>query len=295
MAHLSTPAIARQLGALFDDGSLVGLSDRQLIERFNHRRDEAAFAAWWRGMARWCWASAASSWATAISPRTPSRPSSSCWRQGPSLRDPDRLGTWLYGVALRTARKARARLARQRIEGRGMSWTPWSDPSSRGPARDHALLGRDQADVLHGEIDRLPGMTSVRPSCSAISRGSRSTRRRRLDAQPARSAAGWPAPAKSSACRSPAAAIVLPGAALAAMLDSRPATASVSPHLCDLTARAAIRFAARLAITSTAAALAQEVLRAMTIHRLRTTLATLLFLAALAAGGGYSVAVAGPG
>ncbi len=34
---------------------------------------------WWRGTGRWCWASAVSSSATATTPRTPSRPSSSSW------------------------------------------------------------------------------------------------------------------------------------------------------------------------------------------------------------------------
>ena len=35
-------------------------------------------------------------------------------RGAQSVRDPDLLGNWLYGVALRTARKAKVRLARQR-------------------------------------------------------------------------------------------------------------------------------------------------------------------------------------
>src|SRR5205807_7999738 len=35
-------------------------------------------------------------------------------RKAGTLRQPERLGPWLYGVALRTARKARARTARRR-------------------------------------------------------------------------------------------------------------------------------------------------------------------------------------
>ena len=35
-------------------------------------------------------------------------------RKAGSIRDPDLLGNWLYGVAVRTARKARGRLARLR-------------------------------------------------------------------------------------------------------------------------------------------------------------------------------------
>ena len=44
-------------------------------------------------------------------------------RKARSLRDPDRLATWLYGVALRTARKARTRLAAGAGTNRGTSWT----------------------------------------------------------------------------------------------------------------------------------------------------------------------------
>src|SRR5579875_1503542 len=41
-------------------------------------------------------------------------------RRAPALREPELLGNWLYGVALRTARKARTRdTRRQRAEERG--------------------------------------------------------------------------------------------------------------------------------------------------------------------------------
>ncbi len=34
MTHVTTPSLVRQIGALFDGGSVAGLSDRQLIDRF---------------------------------------------------------------------------------------------------------------------------------------------------------------------------------------------------------------------------------------------------------------------
>ena len=43
---------------LFDEGTLTGLTDAQLVERFLDRRDEGAFAALVRGTARWSWRSA---------------------------------------------------------------------------------------------------------------------------------------------------------------------------------------------------------------------------------------------
>ena len=110
--------VLRQLGALFTTGSAAGIPDSQLLERFILRRDEFAEAAF----------------------------ASLVARHGPMvmkvcrsiLRDPhdaddafqatfmllavkagrignrQLLGNWLYGVALRTAMKARSRAARRR-------------------------------------------------------------------------------------------------------------------------------------------------------------------------------------
>jgi hypothetical protein len=48
MAHLASSSVVRQIGSLFEGGSITGLSDRQLLDRFVSRREnagEAAFAA----------------------------------------------------------------------------------------------------------------------------------------------------------------------------------------------------------------------------------------------------------
>ena len=42
---MAMTSLARDLGSLFQGGSAAGLSDRQLIERFATRRDEAGEAA----------------------------------------------------------------------------------------------------------------------------------------------------------------------------------------------------------------------------------------------------------
>ena len=256
MAQLTTPAIARQLGVLFDDGSLIGLSDRQLIERFNHRRDEAAFAALVArhgpmvlGLCR-----------QLLGDRHLAEDAFQAVflvlaRKAHSLRDPDLLGTWLYGVALRTARKARARMARQRIHEQGDvidALTESAEPTA--PPADQASLDRDQADVLHGEIDRLPGIFRS-PIVLCYFEG--------LTLDEAARQLGCPAGTlRSRLARAPRKApprlvrrgVVLPGAAL----DAISAPPSVSSHLCDLTASAALRFTARLTITSTATSLAQR-------------------------------------
>ena len=138
MSPVITPAVARQIEAIFDGGSVVGLTDRQLIERFNDRRaatGEAAFAALVARhgplVMRVCRhlldddhhaedAFQAVFLVLACKAR--------------SIRDPDKLGNWLYGVALRTARKARGRITRRRKnEGGGSMGHPV--PTVRLPGR----------------------------------------------------------------------------------------------------------------------------------------------------------------
>ena len=48
MSRVTNPSVVRQIESLFDGGSVAGLTDRQLLERFTADRDaagEAAFAA----------------------------------------------------------------------------------------------------------------------------------------------------------------------------------------------------------------------------------------------------------
>jgi hypothetical protein len=74
--------------------------------------------------------------------------------------------------------------------------------------------------------------------------------------------------------------VIVPAAVLAATLDARPASASVSSPLCDITARAAMNFAAGQAAT----ALAREILRTIFVSRLKRIATTLLLLVATGAG-----------
>src|SRR5262249_56362334 len=79
--------------------------------------------------------------------------------------------------------------------------------------------------------------------------------------------------------------IVLSTTALGAALAPRSASASVPPLLCETTARAAIAFAARRAtggaLSAPAAALAQEVLSTMLVHKLRSVALAFVLLATL--------------
>ncbi len=245
MADAASPSLVQQLGSLFDSGTAAGLSDRQLLERFVARRNEAAEAAFAALVARHgpmvmgvC--------RQLLGDRHHAEDAFQAVflvlaRKARSLRDPELLGNWLYGVALRTARKARGRLVRRRETEEYRS--------VRLHARDvatlaeQAMLERERAEALHREIDRLPGTFRAAVVLCYFEGLSPDEAAQRLR---------WPAGtlrsrlvrAREKLRRGLALrGVALPAAALAAAPAPRSAAArSVSTcRLCDATARAATR------------------------------------------------------
>ncbi len=284
-------------GRLFEGGSFVGLSDRQLLERYSaggcDPSGEAAFAAlvdrhgpMVLGVCRQSLGDlqhAEDAFQAVFLILA---------RKARTIRDPDLLGNWLYGVAIRTARCARNRIARRRrheegdaMKDRGArtgagSWGP-DGPTS--PPADRPAIDREQSEAIHDEVDRLPrafrrpvvlcyfeGLTldeaARRLRCPSGTLHSRLARaREKLRIRLARRG------------------VALTSAALPAILAPRSASASIPPLLCNSTTRAAIGFAARHsaaggAISAPAAVLAREVLQNMLLHKLRLTAMSLLFL-----------------
>ncbi len=290
MANVALGSVARQVGSLFEGGSAAGLSDRQLLERFTacgEPADEAAFAAMVArhgpmvlGVCRQLMGDhhhAEDAFQAVFLVLA---------RQARSIRDPDRLGTWLYGVALRTARTARGRIARRRRteEERAVR------QSTAGSAlvADRELVEQEQSEALHREIERLPGAFRV-PVVLCYFEG--------LTLDEAAHRLRWPAGtlrsrlarAREKLRRGLARrGFALSTTALAAALVPRSALACVSSLLCDSTTRAAFQFVAKPAAAGTASAaamaLAKEVLRSMLAHKLKLTVLTLLFIGAIASG-----------
>jgi RNA polymerase sigma factor (sigma-70 family) len=289
---MSSASLVRQLGSLFESGCAAGLSDRELLERFIAQRepaDDAAFAAivarhgpMVLGVCRQLLGDhhhAEDAFQAVFLVLA---------RQARSIRDPDLLGAWLHSVAIRTARKARGRIARRRrTEEAGAVGRPEARPAIQA----EPSIDREQAEALHREIDRLPGafrqavvlcyFEGLSPDeAAARLRWPSGTLRSRLVRARDKLRRGL-------ALRG----FGLSSAALTAMLTPRSAQASVSSLLCDSTTRAAIRFAARHAVggalSAPAAAMAQEVLRTMLLHKLKATALSLLMLATLATGAGY--------
>ena len=268
MSQAMTASVVPQIESLFDGGSILGLSDRQLLERFLAHSEptaQAAFAALVArhgpmvlGLCRQLLGDhqlAEDAFQAVFFVLA---------RRARSIHDPDLLANWLYGVAIRTARKAKARLARERRKEAEPMATGSSAVFSMLPV-DEAILRREQAAVLHQEIDRLPRLFRVplvlcyfegltldeaahRLRCPAGTIHSRLARARR---KLRRGLTG------RGVSPSIVALVTAPGA--------RSAPVPVSTLLCDTTNRAAAQFAAGEAVkgasSTVAMAMAEEVLR----------------------------------
>ena len=265
MAHAASGSVVRQIGSLFDGGSVAGLSDRQLLDRFVARRDAAGETAFAALVARHgpmvlhvC--------RQLLGDHQHAEDAFQAVflvlaRRARSVRDPDLLDHWLYGVALRTARKANARLARERKNERDKAMSGASTQSGRAP--DQSMIAREDALALHAEIEGLPSVFRL-PVVLCYFEGlslDEAARRLRCPEGTLRSRL---ARAREKLRRGlTRRGAFLSASALAAVLDSTAARAAVSSSLCETTTKAAINFAAGQAAGSFATGLARKVLKSM--------------------------------
>src|ERR1051326_4448825 len=113
MAGTYRGAVVRQVERLFGDGTVTGLSEGQLLEQFVGRRDEAAFAALVARHGPMVLAVCRQVLGNAHDADDAFQATFLILaRKAGSLRQPDLLGNWLYGVALRVAQRSRATAAR---------------------------------------------------------------------------------------------------------------------------------------------------------------------------------------
>ena len=198
----------------------------------------------WHATGRWCWASAASSWAIAIMPRTPSRPSSSCWPARPARSATPTC--WATGsMAWRCAPHARpaagSHAAARTEEDRSVRPSR-GDIAAAGRAGDRPRAGRGAASRDRPLAGHLPPAGRALLLRGPLAR--RGSRAAAL-ARPAPSAAGWSgrgeAPPRTGSPRR------RPPDDRAGRGCCRPDRRRRPSHplLCDTTTRAAIAFAAR--------------------------------------------------
>jgi RNA polymerase sigma factor (sigma-70 family) len=295
MPPVTATSVTRQIESLFQGGSVAGLSDRQLLERFVSGRDAIAEAAFAAIVSRHGPMVLTISRAILRDRDEADDAFQAVFfvlaRKAWSIGDADLLANWLYGVALRTAHKARTRLARRcKHEKAAVMRRPRSDsdmPISFSPPEE-TVLASEQAEALYSEVERLPGPFRL-PIVLCYFEGltiDEAAHRLRCPAGTVRSRL-------ARACDKLRPHLVRRGFALAAgaiasALSSQSASACVSPSLCEMTTQAAAKFAAGQtaagATSATALTLAREVLRSLLIHRLKLVAAAFLLLGAVATG-----------
>lgn len=286
-----------QADMLFEFGTTTGLSDRELLLRFASRRDgsrEAAFAAL---IARHG-PMVLSVCRQLVGDRHLAEDAFQAVffvlaRKAPSLRDPDLLGRWLYGVAVRTARKAQVRLARQRKrEGGDRMSRPDSDPSSFDPnetvpQRDVTqAYDPDEVAALHEELNRLPGKFSTPVVLCYFEGPTMDEAARRLRCPVGTIRSRIARARERLRDRLTLRGVASPAALLWAILSAESASAHVPLHACQSASLAAARFATGEVATTTAAGLASEVLRAMAVRSLSAFVASILVFGTLLTGVG---------
>ena len=153
MATIRSSATSRHLRTLFNVGTVAGLSDSQLVERFLTRNGEAAELAFSALVERH------GAMVLRVCRRILSDPNDVhdafqatflvLVRRASAIRDRESLASWLHGVALRVATSARSASIQRAVRERGFARPETS--------REVDLVESNDLHVaLHEEVDRLP-------------------------------------------------------------------------------------------------------------------------------------------
>jgi len=276
----SVEAYLRQVDRLFGDGTLVGMSDAQLLERFVSGRDEDAFQVLLArhgpmvlGVCRSVLEDASEAedafQATFL---ILIRKARSLWVQGS-------LGSWLYRVARRVAHHARKEaLARRRREKQSAEMKP-------KPVSETASA--ELRAVLYEEVDRLPAHYRS-PVVLCLLEGLTHEEAARQLRWPVGTVSGRLSRARETLRRRlTRRGVAVPVGALTAALFSQAAPAAVPAPLAHTTVRLAFALLTNQAAAvsaTTAGALTEGVMRAMLRKTVRWTVVALLAVATTTTG-----------
>jgi RNA polymerase sigma factor (sigma-70 family) len=273
LQHLRRAALGR-------DGA--GMTDGQLLECFLNRRDDAALEALVRRHGPMAWGvcrrilknyhDAEDAFQATFLVLV---------RRATSIVPREMVANWLYGVAYRTALKARATIARRR--GRESQVANMPEPEAARPGVWHDLQA-----VLDQELCRLPDKYRAPIVLCDLEGKTRKEAARRLG-WPAGTVAGRLARARKLLAESlRKRGIVLSGGALVVELSRSTVSASAPAALVASTIKAATLFAAGQAaagaISARVAALTEGVVKTMVLSKHKTALVILL-VALLGLGG----------
>jgi RNA polymerase sigma factor (sigma-70 family) len=271
----------RKITAPEDSGETT---DRQLLARFILHRDEAAFADLVQrhgpmvmGVCRRVlgdWHEAEDAFQATFLVLA---------RKGASVKKPELLANWLYGVAFRTALKARGIMAKRRARVHPLMELPGSPSGEKGMSE----LG----PILDEELQRLPAKYRT-PVVLCYFEGKSHEEIARQLGCPRETVSTRMARARERLRkRLVRRGVTLTSAALAAALSEQAASASVTPALADATVKAAVLFAVAEAaaagtVSTQVIVLTQGVIKAMMISKLMNAALVVLVLAVIGTGTG---------
>jgi RNA polymerase sigma factor (sigma-70 family) len=282
MAAVQLGAVLRRL-RLVAERTGEDQSDRQLLDHFVATRDEAAFAALLQRHGRLVFGVCCS----VLHQEQDAEDAFQATflvlaRMASSIRKLDSLASWLHGVALRTALRARQTMkTRRRYEQKSGPRTP------EQPVSEAAL--RELQAILHEEVGQLADKYRAPFVLCCLEGKTRAEAAREL---------GWKEGTVSSriaqartllSSRLVRRGVALPAALAAAAIVPAASSAAVPITLFSIVVRAAPAFAVRNAaeaVSVKVAALAEGVIKAMLITKLKVVTSAVLFLGLVLGGSG---------
>jgi RNA polymerase sigma factor (sigma-70 family) len=284
--------VVAQIQTLFGGGASAGLTDAQLLERFATRRGEDAEQAFTALVARHGPMVLGVCRGLLRNPHDAEDAFQATFlvlaRKAGSLRHPDLVAPWLYGVAHRTSRQLKAgneRWRRREVEA-AMSGARPAVGEGGGELKP---LVREEIEVLHQEIERLPERYRTAIVLCDLQGLTHEEAARRLGRPVGTVSARVSRARVRLKGRLSRRGVALPTAVVTAAVATRQASA-MPATLVDATVKVAMTVSGGLTagtVPASIAVLSQGVLTSMFLTKLRTMAATLL-LAGAAAG---SVAV----
>jgi RNA polymerase sigma factor (sigma-70 family) len=211
-------------------------------------------------------------------------------RRAACVRPREGVGNWLYGVAFRTAIKARSVLARRRSREKQVETMPDT------PAPAPADVWSDLQPVIDDELSRLPVKLRLPVIlCDLEGRPQREVAKH-LGVPPATLATRLATARRTLAKRLGKRGVALSGGALAGVLSSQAAALAVSHRLADGVVRAAEAVAAgegvAALVSAQAVQLSEGVMRIMLVTKLKAVGVAVLTALGLTTGVGVGLAPA---
>jgi RNA polymerase sigma factor (sigma-70 family) len=275
---------SREIQTLFSAGTLGGLSDGMLLERFAAHREEEAFEVLVRRHGPMVWGVCSRLLRDHHDAEDAFQATFLVLaRKGHSIAHRELVAGWLHGVAYQTAMKSRASRTRRRM--REGQVTDMPEPEAESQSHQDQLT-----EWLDRELSRLPDKYRI-PIVLCELEGK--THREAADQL------GWPIGTVSGrlsraramlARRLSRRRVLLSGGLPAVLVGQEAASAGVPTGLVVSTVQAASRFAAGRAVTAglvsaEVTALAEKVVKAMLLSRIKIATIILLAGSVLAVGG----------